>query len=284
LRDRIIAVFLLMLDVGVGQFLFGTLVVFFGLEFALQRMCRSKEEKSTKTKQSTTDAVGDPGDTDEKTLVEWVSRVVSTIHAVLATTFGTICLYKATWREYDMFFGRWPWEEYTTAFTLAYIIHDLVMVIWFHNVLWDRMILAHHLVAIFSFSLGIYYSRGTFIMSCFIFNEISTPFLNKRWFLMKSGKYNSFEYKFYSLVFSLTFLLVRVVFNLYVLYRLWGAWRICWEFVSIAGKYPEPLITFMTFLALSHVFINLKWASIIVLMLLKTMGLKKDTRKFHKKD
>jgi hypothetical protein len=182
-------------------------------------------------------------------------------------------------------------EEYVRDFSLmvtcGYLVYDLLLCLWvrfrFRKVqradgqrgavaIDDGLTLVHHVLIIFAFHTGVRWHVGTYIMSCFLLNEISTFGLNANFWLAAMGPKGQL-YKLNGVALFVVFILARVVFNVYVISVLMLTWaklhivwiRPQWPFL-IDDDIPIPgdllaQCALLSALACGHVVINLIWFS-----------------------
>ncbi|XP_077186049.1 TLC domain-containing protein 4-B-like [Paroedura picta] len=118
---------------------------------------------------------------------EWDSRCVSTVHAVVV---GLFCLYIL---QYDDAVNANPiWGEprlvkLNVAITSGYLLYDLLLLLRYWRTLGDALFVCHHLVALYAY--GYVLSRGVlpYFANFRLLSELSTPFVNLRWFLDTVG-------------------------------------------------------------------------------------------------
>ncbi|XP_015263039.1 PREDICTED: transmembrane protein 56-B-like [Gekko japonicus] len=118
---------------------------------------------------------------------EWNSRCVSTVHAMVV---GLFCLY-ILW--YDDAVNANPiWGEprlvkLNVAITCGYLLYDLLLLIRYWRTLGDSLFVCHHLAALYAY--GYVLSRGVlpYFANFRLLSELSTPFVNLRWFLDTVG-------------------------------------------------------------------------------------------------
>ena len=162
---------------------------------------------------------------------EWRARVLSTANAVLIAAGSALC------------FSEWPYPgaegwisdlrpTFVVPFAslfVGYLMWDLCWVLWHMRASPDVGSLVHHtlFIAITHYVLYYTYYKQSFawLSAC----ELSTPFLNARWFLAVQGRKGSGLYTGVSIAFALCFLLTRTlgyslgVASIYAEYDLWRA-------------------------------------------------------------
>ncbi|KAL3310811.1 Transmembrane protein 56 [Cichlidogyrus casuarinus] len=142
--------------------------------------------------------------------MEWDSRIVSTIHAVIVSV---LCIYsllndQAMWSDplgYESFTG-----QIAVSISLGYFFSDLIsMPIYWRGTDLIQFII-HHMAAIFLIGIILFY-RGCSIFGVYrLITEASTPFTNQRWFFLTSGtKASRRRVAISSLLFATLFIITR---------------------------------------------------------------------------
>uniref|UniRef100_A0A8D0DWR3 TLC domain containing 4 n=1 Tax=Salvator merianae TaxID=96440 RepID=A0A8D0DWR3_SALMN len=124
---------------------------------------------------------------DQKKKIEWNSRTVSTFHALVV---GAFCLYILLWDEAvsaDHVWGDPSTVQLNLAITSGYLISDLLLIIFYWEAIGDIFFVIHHFVALYAY----YFVLGRGLLAYFanfrLLAELSTPFVNQRWFLEVLG-------------------------------------------------------------------------------------------------
>eukprot|EP00696_Hemimastix_kukwesjijk_P007675 gnl/Hemi2/19740_TR6551_c0_g1_i1.p2 gnl/Hemi2/19740_TR6551_c0_g1~~gnl/Hemi2/19740_TR6551_c0_g1_i1.p2 ORF type:complete len:271 (-),score=88.30 gnl/Hemi2/19740_TR6551_c0_g1_i1:185-997(-) len=147
--------------------------------------------------------------------VEWDNRFVSTFHAaVVACGSGSVIFHSAYVN--DPIFGWTDAGELFTTVAVGYFYFDLLTMARFPSLVTTGQ-LVHHAIGITCFPLACLYRECEYAVVLFVFTEVTTPFVNIRWFLMKSGLRFSRYYDLNGVFMFLGFLLVRVMMTPYIL-------------------------------------------------------------------
>lgn len=199
---------------------------------------------------------------NEKAFVNYVSRLVSNVHAVVATVLGFYCIYHTPLTSANLVYSSMHMHMVALFITAGYLCYDLLNMLRNWDALMDNTMVVHHLVCLTSFIVGVVYGRGNLIQVAFLVNEASTPFLNQRWFLLEAGKKNTAFYKVNLGLFALTFVAFRVVWNTALL----GAVVWCWHenlWQAVVGV-EFAVCLLLTLLCGVHCCINYRWGYMIV--------------------
>jgi len=120
---------------------------------------------------------------------EWLSRCVSSCHAIFCVSGSFYCLLKDEHCSKDFFFGYSLTCENILTVTLVYWIVDLLFILRYWKQLGDLGIMAHHAFGIVPFAIGRWYRSMHPFGSWILITELSTPFVNNVWFLSIFSKY-----------------------------------------------------------------------------------------------
>lgn len=155
----------------------------------------------------------------------------------------------------------------TAAFCrFSYWIYDLTTTLVFWSYLGDYLMLIHHLVGIFPFTLGMYRSELIMYASFIILTEISTPFVNNRWFFATLGWGSSKLYVYNGVAMWFAFLCSRLLWIPYMVYDFYHNWHFILQTMALVWV-PTMFGTAVTFLLSSY------WFFLITKGMLKAVGL-----------
>lgn len=73
--------------------------------------------------------------------------------------------------------------------------------------------LLHHIVCSAGFYVGVRYQFGVIYLAIMVQNEVSTPFLNLRFFLAEFGKKKTWYYTLNEVLFCVVFFISRIAMN-----------------------------------------------------------------------
>eukprot|EP00761_Pharyngomonas_kirbyi_P000160 gb/GECH01000160.1/.p1 GENE.gb/GECH01000160.1/~~gb/GECH01000160.1/.p1 ORF type:complete len:276 (+),score=43.55 gb/GECH01000160.1/:1-828(+) len=115
---------------------------------------------------------------------EWVSRLLSTVNAVVSVGLGAVVLYQDPHLYHHPVFGESRIGTITLSILAGYLLVDLVLTLQMAiHISAGYSTCIHHLVGLVASYLGVGHQFGVFYMLLFDLTEISTIFLNIRWFL-----------------------------------------------------------------------------------------------------
>lgn len=184
---------------------------------------------------------------DRKKQIEWNSRTVSTFHALVV---GAFCLYILLYDDdvnADHVWGDPSLVQLNLAITTGYLISDLLLIITYWNAIGDIYFVIHHFVALYAYYFVLDRGLLGYFANFRLLAELSTPFVNQRWFFevlgySKSSKSNIINGILMTAVFFLVRIAVIPVYYSYVAsevgtnayHRLGFAAQSAWFISSIA--------------------------------------------------
>ncbi|KAJ8345160.1 hypothetical protein SKAU_G00293530 [Synaphobranchus kaupii] len=113
---------------------------------------------------------------------EWNSRVVSTIHALIV---GLFCLYILWFDDAvnaDPVWGDPGLVKLNVAITCGYLLYDLVLLARNWGTMGDGFFVCHHLAALYAYGYVLTQGVLPYFANFRLISELSTPFVNQRWF------------------------------------------------------------------------------------------------------
>jgi len=222
----------------------------------------------------------------EEEKAEWVSRIVSNVHAIFAS-LGAFRWILNDWQtiqtDFDFAFGGSEIRHFYMMCTAGYLFYDLMLCLKYLRSFGEITTLIHHIVILIAYSLGLHYHFGTFYMGFFLINEVSTPFLNIRWFLFKMGLTDTKYYEWNGYQLAISFFIFRVVLNLIAVEHMTrGFYRFYAVLISREGL-PTAVLFFLPVLAWVHVSINLYWFWLIISKVWRKLRGEKELEKVKTK-
>ncbi|KAG9264518.1 TLC domain-containing protein 4-B [Astyanax mexicanus] len=115
-------------------------------------------------------------------LNEWNSRLVSTIHALIVGLFCVYILWFDDAVNEDPVWGDPNLVKLNVAITCGYLLYDLLLLACNWSTMGDSFFVCHHLAALYAY--GYVLTRGVlpYFANFRLISELSTPFVNQRWF------------------------------------------------------------------------------------------------------
>ncbi|XP_072547359.1 TLC domain-containing protein 4-B [Salminus brasiliensis] len=118
---------------------------------------------------------------------EWNSRAVSTAHALVV---GLLCLYILLFDEAtrkDPVWGDPTLVKLNVGITTGYLISDLLLMIYYWDFIGEKYFVIHHLAALYAYYYVLSQGLLPYFANFRLLSELSTPFVNQRWFLHVLG-------------------------------------------------------------------------------------------------
>jgi len=144
---------------------------------------------------------------------EFNNRVVSTINAIVGVLYATWAISSTPELAANPNFGYTKFCHLANAFFLGYFIQDTYFTIRYaRNLSNVTATILHHICSITA-SGNCCFSKTLHYWSVrFLFTELSTPFLNLRWYLDQFQMKQSLIYKLNGILITLTFFYCRILF------------------------------------------------------------------------
>ncbi|XP_007934268.1 TLC domain-containing protein 4-like [Orycteropus afer afer] len=124
--------------------------------------------------------------------IEWNSRVVSTCHSLLVGVFSLYIFFFDEATMTDPLWGDSSLVNLNIIITSGYLISDLLLLIFYWRVIGDKMFIVHHCTALYAYYFILRYGVLEYIGSFRLLAELSSPFVNQRWFF-EALKYPKFS-------------------------------------------------------------------------------------------
>ncbi|KAH9717083.1 tlc domain-containing protein [Citrus sinensis] len=128
---------------------------------------------------------------NEKKL-EWNNRGFSTFHAFIASTASLYLLLLSDLFSEDYYdeliINRTSSLSKTVlGISIGYFLSDLAMILWLYPALGGLEYVLHHGLSMFSIFLALVSGKAQIYILMVLFTEITTPFVNLRWYLDVAG-------------------------------------------------------------------------------------------------
>lgn len=153
-------------------------------------------------------------------------RGFSTAHAILvsATAAHLLCFsdfFKEGGPFGSVVFRSSIMSQVILGVSIGYFISDLAMILWFYPALGGTEYVLHHLLSIISISLSLYSGHAHFYIYVVLFSEITTPFVNLRWYLSVAGMKKSKAYVVNGVFLFFGWLMARVLLFIYFFFHIY---------------------------------------------------------------
>lgn len=146
--------------------------------------------------------------------LDWDSRIMSTIHAIISTILAYHAIFTHPKLLEDLYFYYQPSFTFVISYTVGYLMADMPIVISQN----DYMMCIHHGMGILGLSTSTTTGLASGTLIFFLTTEITTPFMNLRWFLYQSGLRDNIFYYANGLFGTLLWFVFRVLIIPYYYY------------------------------------------------------------------
>ncbi|XP_023533880.1 transmembrane protein 56-B-like isoform X2 [Cucurbita pepo subsp. pepo] len=201
--------------------------------------------------------------------VEWNNRGFSTFHALVAASSSLyLVLLSSTFNpgsSNELLIRRTSsLSDMTLGFSIGYFLSDLAMVLWFFPALGGLEYVLHHGLSLFSIIQSLLSGQGQVYILMVLFTEITTPFVNLRWYLDNAGQKNSNLYVINGIALFFGWLVARIVLFIYFFGHMFK------HFDEVKSVYP---LGFYTLLAVPPMLaiMNIFWFWKIARGMIKTL-------------
>ncbi|KAI3682544.1 hypothetical protein L1987_82596 [Smallanthus sonchifolius] len=208
---------------------------------------------------------------ENKQKLEWKNRGFSTFHALFAA-IGSMYflvftnLFDEQAKEELLINRSSASSDTLLGMSIGYFFSDLAMIIWTYPTLGGLEYVLHHGLSLFAIIQSLLSGQVQFYILMVLFTEITTPFVNLRWYLDVAGKKNSTLYMLNGVAMFLGWLVARVILFVFFFYHLFTHFDQVNQVFYPMGYYT--LLTIPPMLAM----MNLFWFWKIAQGLMKTVS------------
>ncbi|GAV80939.1 TRAM_LAG1_CLN8 domain-containing protein [Cephalotus follicularis] len=152
--------------------------------------------------------------------VEWNNRGFSTFHALIVAFASSYLLLLSDLFNEDssnkLIVNRASnVSDAILGISLGYFLSDLAMILWHFPALGGLEYVMHHGLSMLSIFLSLMSAQGQFYILMVLFSEITTPFVNLRWYLDVAGQKNSSIYIWNGVALFIGWLVARILLFIY---------------------------------------------------------------------
>jgi hypothetical protein len=185
--------------------------------------------------------------------ITWTVNFIGAIHAVVATlgSLVSLCFVKfvvpsadvaSFGSETGLFLGTSPFSQAMCCLTMGYFLYDLSVFTYLWKLIGGKaevFFIVHHIMAISGLTFVLIFQKGEYLAACFIFYEVSTPFLHAIYFLKQFNWEHRKVYMWTGVLFYFTFFFGRVVMSCFINYQVFATSIRSFIF-SLAESHPYP--------------------------------------------
>eukprot|EP00026_Physarum_polycephalum_P013732 Phypoly_transcript_14165.p1 GENE.Phypoly_transcript_14165~~Phypoly_transcript_14165.p1 ORF type:complete len:280 (+),score=33.17 Phypoly_transcript_14165:127-966(+) len=200
--------------------------------------------------------------------VDWCSRIVSNINAVVAT-YGALTVLAT--KDFDKF-PLTAWNEdggFYIQILLGYFAYDFILILA-NKELQSVGTIVHHILGLLNYGLVCISGQEQYLALLWMATELTTPFVNMRWFLAVTKQSHTMLYTINGLAMTLAFLCWRVIYiptkAFYTLYYFSDHFYLLYPYMQPSIPLSIPAITLL----------NIYWTSLMIRGIISVlMGKKK---------
>ncbi|XP_047960699.1 TLC domain-containing protein 4-like [Salvia hispanica] len=157
---------------------------------------------------------------------EWNNRGISTLHAVFISIMS---LYFVFWSELFsdkshsglVTFRNSSISTFALGLSVGYFLSDLAMICWRYPSLGGLEYVLHHSLAAIAVAYAMYMGEGQLYTFMILISEVTTPWINIRWYLDVSGLKRSSAYIINGVIIFFSWLVARILLFGYMFYHVY---------------------------------------------------------------
>ncbi|KAG0463696.1 hypothetical protein HPP92_019765 [Vanilla planifolia] len=212
----------------------------------------------------------------KSTMHEWNNRGFSTFHAILAAAISFYLLvlsdlFKEGSENGFIVDRKSVLSDSLLGFSAGYFLADLGMILWCFPSLGGVEYIMHHGISIYSIILSLINGTAQFYILIILFSEITTPFVNLRWYLDVYGKKSSKLYIYNGVALFLGWLVARVILFIFFFAHIYV------HFDQVRTIFPLGFYSLLTAPPLLA-FMNVYWFWKITKGMVKTLSQKRHAQ------
>ncbi|ONK61721.1 uncharacterized protein A4U43_C08F32870 [Asparagus officinalis] len=152
--------------------------------------------------------------------IEWNNRGFSTFHSIVAAAVSFYLLVLS-----DTFKDENPGglvvnrksilSDAMFGISLGYFLTDMAMILWLFPSLGGKEYILHHGISMYSILMSLISGQAHIYILMVLFSEITTPFVNLRWYLDIAGQKSSTLYIYNGVAMFVGWLVARIILFIY---------------------------------------------------------------------
>ncbi|KAL3828992.1 hypothetical protein ACJIZ3_017794 [Penstemon smallii] len=181
---------------------------------------------------------------NSKQKLEWKNRGFSTFHAIVVAAAALYLLLVSDLfedsRDKLMINKTSSLSDTVLGVSIGYFLSDLGMIIYNFPALGGMEYLIHHGLSLYAIVQSLYQGQAQFYILMILFTEITTPFVNLRWYLDVSGLKSSKIYIFNGVALFFGWLGARIILFVFYFYHVFT------HFDQVKQVVPSGFYTLLT--------------------------------------
>lgn len=207
--------------------------------------------------------------------IEWHSRVISTIHAIVAAQGGVRCVFFDPYLDREISYAQKPISQFYLSISVGYFAFDLSLMVFVAPQIATVGMISHHCLGGCSYLFSMMFRAAHYCTIIFSITEATTPFVNTLWFLTKLDLKQTRIYRTNGLLLWIAWIVFRLDLLPFLLHRLWRVR----SFGS--DRYPRGVKLFVAVALINMAVLNTYWFYRISLGLYRAFA---PARKFRPAD
>ncbi|KAL8055779.1 hypothetical protein ABFS82_04G077100 [Erythranthe guttata] len=209
------------------------------------------------------------GKLNSKQKLEWNNRGFSTFHAIVAASISLYLLLASGLfddsQDELMINKSSILSDTILGVSIGYFLSDLAMIFYYYPALGGTEYVIHHGLSMYSIIQSLLSGQAHIYILMVLFTEITTPFVNLRWYLDVAGLKNSKLYVYNGVALFLGWLVARVILFVFFFYHMFT------YFDQVKQVYPMGFYSLLI-VPPAMAIMNLFWFWKIARGMIKTLG------------
>lgn len=161
----------------------------------------------------------------EKEKIEWKNRGFSTFHALVVAAASLYLLtvsdlFDDATKDELLINRTSTFSDTTLGISIGYFLADFAMIFYYFPALGGMEYVLHHGLSMFSIIQSLLSGQAQIYILMVLFSEITTPFVNLRWYLDIAGLKNSKLYVYNGVALFFGWLIARILLFIYFFYHM----------------------------------------------------------------
>ncbi|KAG0539905.1 hypothetical protein BDA96_03G362400 [Sorghum bicolor] len=153
--------------------------------------------------------------------VEWNNRGFSTLHALVAAAVSFYLVMISDLFNEDahnsIIIDRKSWlSDSMFGVSIGYFLTDLTMILLYFPSLGGKEYLLHHGLSMYAIGLALLSGKAHMYILMVLFTEVTTPFVNLRWYLDVAGQKTCNLYLYNGVALFVGWLIARIILFIYM--------------------------------------------------------------------
>lgn len=207
--------------------------------------------------------------------VEWNNRGFSTFHALVAAAVSFYLVMISDLFNEDVHNGTiidiksWL-SDSMFGVSIGYFMTDLAMILWYFPSLGGKEYILHHGLSMYAIGLALLSGQAHMYILMVLFTEVTTPFVNLRWYLDVAGQKTSNLYLYNGVALFVGWLIARIILFIFLFTHMY------FHFDQAKSMFPLGFYSLLT-VPPAVAAMNVIWFSKILKGMVKTLSRRKHS-------